>query len=488
MVAAEDKRTSVEEGRQSTDLRERDSSLRKRLAGLLSAGVFYTLLVLILLVSIPYGTVEPWWEALFETIVFALGALWIVEGFLSGRWLGKEHRIFLPLVVLALYAFLQTLPLLPGDASVQGLKTWNAISADPFETRLSVLKLLALVLAGVLLVRYARGAHRLRALIYTIIFVGVLSALFGILRETTQRSQGFFLPFLKPGAGYGQFINKNHFAYLMEMGLGLTLGLGVARGGAKREHLLIYFALALPLWTALVLSNSRGGILSMLAEIFFLAILFSFFGVGRLKAERVEEMSFLRRLMRAQAVRALLIVGLVVTVFLGAIWTGGEALTSRLETVSSEMAGDGASLGGAGRKDIWKATWRMIKDHPLMGVGINGYWAAIPSYHQASGELTPQQAHNDYLELLASGGLIGCLLVLWFLFLFIKTVRQNFRAKDSFGRACVLAACAGLFAVAVHSAVDFGLHITINALVFTALIAIAVAGGASVEEKRLLVP
>jgi O-antigen ligase len=371
----------------------------------------------------------------------------------------------------------------PGDTGAQGLKVWNAISADPFETRLSVLKLLALTLAGVLLLRYTRSERRLRTLIYTIIFVGVLSAIFGILRQTTQHSPGFFLPFLKPNAGFGQFINKNHFAYLMEMALGLTLGLIVARG-VRREHVLIYLALALPLWTALVLSNSRGGILSMLALIFFLAILFSFFGIKRRETERVEDRSLLQLLARTKTFRTLLIICLVITVFLGAIWTGGEDLTSRLETVSSEIANEGGvSLGGAGRKDIWKATWKMIKDHPLTGVGFNGYWAAIPSYHQASGELTPQQAHNDYLELLASGGIIGVLFVLWFLFLFFKTAGRSFRSKNSFGRAASVAACAALFAVAIHSTVDFGLHITVNALIFTALIVIASVGGAMSEER-----
>jgi O-antigen ligase len=117
----------------------------------------------------------------------------------------------------------------------------------------------------------------------------------------------------------------------------------------------------------------------------------------------------------------------------------------------------------------------MIKDHPLMGVGFNGYWAAIPQYHSASGELTPQQAHNDYLELLASGGLIGVALAGWFLLLFIKGARRSFQSKDSFRRAASMGACAGLFGVAVHSMVDFGLHVTINALIFTALVVIAVA-------------
>ena len=455
-----------------------------KLSRYLSRVIFYTLLALIVLVAIPYGTVEPWWEALFECVVFALGALWMVEGFLAGGWLTKGHRIFLPILLLALYAFLQTLHVFSGSSMVAGLKVWSAISADPYETRLSVLKLLALTLSGVMLLRYTSTRRRLRALVYTIIGVGLLSAFFGILRQTTQHSTGFFLPFLQAGSGYGQFINKNHFAYLMEMVLGLTLGL-LASKGVRREHVLVYLALALPVWVALVLCNSRGGILSMLAEVLFLALLFSF---GRQKHvdESREEQSLLWRISHTRAFRAVLILILVSTVFIGAVWMGGEALTSRLESVSSEIAEEGSVGGeGVGRKEIWRATWAMIKDHPLTGVGFNGYWAAIPQYHNASGDATPQQAHNDYLELMASGGIIGVLLVLWFLALLVKDARRSFQSTDSFRRAVVVGACVGLFGVAVHSMVDFGLHVTINALIFTALVVCAVAETGASEQAAV---
>src|SRR2546426_889174 len=42
--------------------------------------IFYALLTIIVLTAVPYGTVEPWWKAVFQCAVFALGCLWIVEG------------------------------------------------------------------------------------------------------------------------------------------------------------------------------------------------------------------------------------------------------------------------------------------------------------------------------------------------------------------------------------------------------------------------
>jgi O-antigen ligase len=115
----------------------------------------------------------------------------------------------------------------------------------------------------------------------------------------------------------------------------------------------------------------------------------------------------------------------------------------------------------------------MIKDHPLAGTGFGGYWIAVTRYHDATGEVTPQQAHNDYLELLAAGGFIGAALVIWFVILASQKARQNLRAADPFRRAACLGAITGIIGIAIHSSVDFGLHLTVNALICTVLIVVA---------------
>ncbi|MCA1607552.1 MAG: O-antigen ligase family protein, partial [Acidobacteria bacterium] len=169
---------------------------------------------------------------------------------------------------------------------------------------------------------------------------------------------------------------------------------------------------------------------------------------------------------------------LVAAVVLSVIWVGGDTLVTRLESVPGELSVEGApERTGARRIEIWRATWRLIRANPVAGVGFGGYWAAIPMYRDASGEWTPEQAHNDYLELLASGGLIGAALGTWFLVALIRLAPERLHATDSYRRATCLGALAGLFGAAVHSLFDYGLHFTINALVFTVLIAIAVVNG-----------
>jgi len=449
-----------------------------RIADLLSKGIFGALLGLIVLTAIPYGTVEPWWKAVFACLVFALCIGAILEGLLTGGLSNSSdfagRSLLLPLLTLAIFAFAQTISLggagdNPGNISPA---LWNTISADPFQTRFFVLQLLALILTLALLYRYASTERRVRSLIYVILAVAVASAIFGILRQTTQHKVGYVLPLLKPDLGYGQFGNKNHFAFLMEMALGLGLGL-ILGGGVKRDRAMIFFAALLPIWTALVLSNSRGGILAMLSQLVIAALLFT--SIAPNSNGEVAQLRFFK-LARSVALRLMLLIALVMGLLLGTLWVGGDRLVNTFEAARGELNPAAAgSRGGATRNEIWRATWRMFTAHPTLGVGFGGYWVAITAYHDASGSLTPQEAHSDYLELLSSGGLVGVALFGWFAVTLIRLTRRNLKSADRFGRAAVFGAVIGIAGVAVHSLVDFGLHLMANALVFIILIMIATA-------------
>jgi O-antigen ligase len=449
--------------------------------------IFYGLLLVVALTAVPYGTVEPWWIALFECAVFAAGLLWFLTGLFKSDWRFPLTRLLWPLIALVLFIALQTINFggPRATADVQGTLA-GTISADPYESRLVILKLLALILTFVMLQSYAKTHRRLRALIYVVIGVGVASALFGILRQTTHHNGlGYFLPGLKPNSGYGQFINRNHFAFLMEMSFGLVLGLLIG-GGVSRDRALIYVSLGMPLWFALILSNSRGGIFSMLGQLIFAALMFTLVRLPQMKATGDGPVSgLLARVRNSVLIRALLIVCLLAGVAISVIWIGGDQLANRLEAQSDANEEKIALRYGESRSEVWRATWSLIKDNPLAGVGFGGYWAVIPKYHDASGELTPQQAHNDYLEILASGGIIGVGLCAWFIFALVAASRPQLRSADGFRRAACTGALVGLFGVGVHSLFDFGLHTTSNALIFVVLAVLATAElRAGVDDKR----
>ena len=434
----------------------------------LDRSIFAALLCLIPLTSILYGTVEAWWEAAFECVIFGLVGLWLIEGLVRGTWDVHLPGLAVPVFAFIGYALIQTITI--RDAA----SGWQTISADPYTTRLFALKLLALLCVGLLLARYTSSPRRLRALIYVVIVTAVSSAIFGIVRETTQHNSiGFILPQLRPGSGYGQFINRNHFAYLMEMALGLGMGLLV--GKSEKRTRLLYLAAMLPIVIALVLANSRGGILSMFSQVLFLLLMVGGFSATTGSDDRRNGLDARSRNAPWRLlVRIVLIACLLGAMVVGVLWIGGDPLTKRLETLQGEVKNEDADTEEGGRRqEIWRATWKIIKEHPVTGVGFGGYWVAVTEYYDVPGQKRPYQAHNDYLELVASGGLIGALLGIWFIAAFFKRARLTLQARDAFRRSACLAALTGLFGIAVHSIVDFGLHITINVLVCIVLIVIA---------------
>jgi len=387
--------------------------------------IIFALLVSVLVITpIPYGTVEPWWKAAFICEVLGI--------FIFGIWekpiFENPSLVLLPLLALSGLAFLQS---------------WIALSADPFQTRFFALQLLALTAFLSLLYRYAATESRIRVLVYTIVGVAIVSAIFGILRQTTQHETGFLLPLLKQNQGFAQFVNKNHFAYLMEMALGLAIGLIIA-GGSKQK--LIQFALLLPIWVGLVLSNSRGGILAMLVQVTIAALF----------------------LLRATTLKLALAAVLIAGVLLGTIWVGGERLVTNFSAAGSELTT--TVRDGASRNEIWRATLKMFAAHPILGVGLGAYWIGITAYHDASGLLTPQEAHNDYLELLSSGGVVGLALGVWFAVNVIRLARGNLNTDTGFIRAVRIGSVLGIAGVAAHSLLDFGLHLFGNTVVFLTLI------------------
>ena len=406
---------------------------------------------------IPYGTVEPWWKAAFVCAVFVICIIALIETLKNRVERIEGASILLPMLALSLLALLQTLSL--GSRTEANLSVWNTISADPYQTRFFALQMLALTTFLALLYRYASTERRVRVLVYTVLAIAVASAVFGILRQTTQQETGFLLPLLKKNQGYGQFINKNHFAFLMEMAFGLGLGI-ILGGGVARERLMIYVALLLPIWTGLVLANSRGGILAMLAQV-VVAVLLLISSRGDYQLPKIAQ---------SAALRAVLLVILVVGVLFGTFWVGGDRLATNFENATSEIA---STSTGASRNEIWRATLKMFAAHPIVGVGMGAYWIGITAYHEASGLMTPQEAHNDYLELLSSGGLIGLALGIWFAVAVVRKIRQNLSTDIGYKRAVRLGAVLGITGVAAHSLVDFGLHIMTNAVVFIVLIMIA---------------
>jgi O-antigen ligase len=94
--------------------------------------------------------------------------------------------------------------------------------------------------------------------------------------------------------------------------------------------------------------------------------------------------------------------------------------------------------GGSGRSDLWDTAWRISKDNPFRGVGLNNFRVIAPRYVQHPGTLTsvkliaeqPRVVHNTYLQAWTETGLVGLALFLAVLVGSLRTMALAARRFD----------------------------------------------------------
>jgi hypothetical protein len=153
----------------------------------------------------------------------------------------------------------------------------TTLSLDPYATRLVLVQLGALAVYFAAAHAFLDGSRRLLNVARTIIVFGFLLALAGLILYFVSPDKVLGIRESSQSLGFGPFINRHHFANYMLMTAGLPLGLLFAGSVAPERRALYAFAAVL-MGVALVLTNSRGGMLSLGAEVFFLVVVS---GLGR---------------------------------------------------------------------------------------------------------------------------------------------------------------------------------------------------------------
>jgi O-antigen ligase len=86
-------------------------------------------------------------------------------------------------------------------------------------------------------------------------------------------------------------------------------------------------------------------------------------------------------------------------------------------------------------------------------------------------------AHNDYLQLLAEGGLLVSVPAALALVLLVIAIGRSVNGARNAGSDYWVGtgACVGLLAIGIQETVEFSLHMPANALLFATLAAVAIS-------------
>jgi len=415
--------------------------------------------VAIVLSALAYGTVHYWALGLFNLGAFSILVLWVLDSWRLGNLRVSRNLLQLPLLGVVALGLVQLLPL---REAAPGLA--NSLSLDPYSTRLVLVQLTTLLIYFSATLVFVDSPHRLHLMVRTIMIFGFCLALFGLTQSFTSPNKVYWLRELPQSTAFGPFINRHHFAGYMELTIALPLGLLFA-GAVDKDKRLIYVFIAGMMGIALVMTASRGGIISLVAEIMFLVVVTA---IWRSQNERRKTKS---GRLKQVGLRVGMATALLFGLFIGVMTLGGEFSVYRfIDSVNFEDP-------TTGRAHFWSVTLDIIKAHPYAGTGLGAFGVVYTKYDTRNGFFRLEQAHNDYLQVLSDGGIIGGVVALSFVVLLFYLALKRAGSKDDFRRGVALAALSGCFAVLVHSFFDFTLHTTSNALLFLVMAALATLNG-----------
>jgi O-antigen ligase len=432
--------------------------------------------------TLAFGGVQPLTYTLMEFAVFLAVLLLLWRQTRQG-----EIALRLPLwpVLFVLWALVQLLPL-PSfvigwisparllDPSLSGLApgqwVWTALSIYPHDSVVALAKFLAYLGAFLLAACLYDSRKRRSTLLRILILLGCFEAVYGIVQYLTGWQKIFtYTKQFDLQEATGTYINRSHFAGLLELTLPFVVALlfysfglwsegrhvdmntpPAVRRGSPGSQLLFYVFVLLIMVMAVLFSRSRMGILATLFSILFM---------------------FLAALVRLKVGRRAWMGGVFLFLFCVlayAIWIGLGPVLARFEP-----AYESGYLQMEGRISIWRDTLQLVRDYPLTGAGLGTFGLAFRHYQTTAVNFYVDHAHNDYLEFAADTGLLGgALLFLPIFYLCLRMIISFLTDPRRYRPAVTLGCIGSTLGMLIHSATDFNLQIPANALIFAVVLGI----------------
>ena len=437
-----------------------------------------------------YGSVLQWSKQLIQLITLIIFSLWLLTLIIQKQNLKLNIVKFLPLLTFIFLCFFQTLNLpniIHESLSNKSYEIWDnsrkilselgpyyskdkySISIYPFATTSSLTLISSFIVFGFFLSRFLTNKSRMLIVIIPVILISILEA-------ATAFYQSFTVYGIYGNEGaHGTFVNKNHYAGLLELTIPLILGFAfslnklwytdfknMAQSIRYSDDIfkqLAVISLVFFLLVAIILSKSRMGIVSIFISLFFFYGYLNLFGKSY------------KNILWFAVISAIFFLLLIFLIDINPIF-------ERFRYAHSSQ-----------RFLVWKDCYQIINDFPLFGSGLGTFKYIYPLYKEnLQAAVDYHYAHNDYIHMLVETGVLGfsCLMA-GLIILFKDTLmflKYNTKTKNSYGFFITLGAFTAILSILIHSLTDFNLHIPSNALYFTTMIGIIYGINSNNDQKK----
>jgi O-antigen ligase len=352
------------------------------------------------------------------------------------------------------------------------LRHWFSLSPYYYPVRGSLIRWIVYGLLFIGLTQTLNSRKRIELAIFVILITGCFEVLYGL----TQTYSGsnhiwWFKNIGDPRAITGTYINRNHFAGLMEMCLVLAAGYAAALEGRRKRRdpisahkislrarisrylsgeqrfnkrtLLVFLGVVMGI--GLIFSASRGGMLSGAGAMLCMGLFFIF--------------------RKAHRRKGFIILFLFVIISVYALHIGVDYPIGRFNYFDESLEA---------RNRYTRKTIDMFENYRITGVGVGNFQYAYPRYQAVEDtKKFLRYAHNDWAQFLAEAGITGfCLLLAGIFYYVYRTIRFWRKRSDPFAICVGIVPLAAITALTIHSYSDFNLHIPANCLMLAAIMAI----------------
>ena len=455
------------------------------------------LILMILLPPLALGAVVPWAGSVVFALSVALLSCWLAQGALRGHFRVARSSVWIFIAALFALALLQLVPLSPGVIKVVSPGAFQVyartlvdypasgqarpLSMNPYAGRMEIVRLSTLAIVFFIVANVIRTRRQAVTIILALLAIGSFEALYGFAEQFSGNKHIFWLSRkYHTAAVTGTFLNKNHFAGLLEMVLPVSIGLLLAigqhgkRNGAVRKG---GGALGRRLLAAASSSSAQKQmILAALSVALLVAIFFSLSRMGIMCAV-FSLIAFVILLGAKGGFRryTLLIFLIVAVVFSIAAGMGMELVITAVEDVVG-----GQSTSWIDRMDLAGSAGALIHDYPFFGTGVGAFGSVFPGYQSSRfGDAWADYLHNDWLQIFCETGFVGGALFAVGAGLFLTRLFRAIKSrKDSFCLWVATGAFLGAGVMLLHSFFDYNLSkITSNGIIFATILGLSFAVG-----------
>lgn len=384
----------------------------------------------------------------------------------------KMYWIFVLCIFLLPLIHLVPLPyvlwrLLPGHegysaslTAIDAVHGMRAFSMVPSATEYAWLALLPSL--TVFLATLSVSREQLKTAVTVFMVMAAFQGLLGLMQYGAG-PDSILRPFDRGLHAQGTYMNRDHLAGLLEMALPIGLALltvSLGRHHTPRRHVrslrqkfallteahvnkaAVYGFACLLILLALIFTHSRTGNMLAMVVILLSAVTFA----TRLGGRNVYGL-----------IGSFIAVGLMLAIEIGMV-----PVLNRF--IQQDPLQDGRWI-------IFEGTLRAIGEFFPLGSGAGTFAEVYPRFHPGGfDDVFVNYAHNDYLEWIMEGGILAALMIVLFFVLYFARWAKVWRNGEWRQLNFIqVGAGIGIFAMLLHTFLDFNLHIPANQIYFAFL-------------------